>query len=285
MIRKVSLLTIIFLLTVGLISSSTMSKEFATDKQSVEPCEIKLRESKELLYEGYYEPKKIEVAEEPPKEEIQDNSNNSGNNNKSQSQAQNKYEKSTSNAVSDKHNSKAEVNESVQPIHSPVNLSTEGNVTIEQKNAIVKGILMIPSDILNSFNAHGGRIIITDAQIGCGSAAGIYKAFPKKTILIKSSTRSPQTAVIHEFGHFVDDMAGFSKGNTKYGFSESTDFINNVYKTELSNIKGLTGSNYCSTNSKECFAEIFRLYITDRGSLQSAAPNSFRFVKQALGSI
>lgn len=77
------------------------------------------------------------------------------------------------------------------------------------------------------------------------------------------------TAVIHDFGHYYS----YSHGNLYY-----TDEFLNLYASE-----GGCVSSYASTNSDECFAEAFEMYIVSPSKLERNAPSIYTYFKNLLG--
>ncbi len=76
------------------------------------------------------------------------------------------------------------------------------------------------------------------------------------------------TAVIHEMGHYVNDVLDNFSGRTEN---------KEIFATEASKI-----SQYAMSNDREFFAEAFRLYITDPELLALLSEKSYSLVEQAI---
>lgn len=76
--------------------------------------------------------------------------------------------------------------------------------------------------------------------------------------------------LIHEFGHICHNLAGCPE-----------DLLNGLY-AEADRICELTGDEYAKTNSKECFAEAFMMYVAHDYQLNSNCPDLAHFISDMI---
>lgn len=110
----------------------------------------------------------------------------------------------------------------------------------------------VPSQILNEFDNQGYTIEIGYRYLNNyddgdenSNLDGMFYSIPKKIWVTSNS------AIVHEFGHFVHWVNGYDSK------------IYELYNTELEGMKLLTGG-YCATNANEYFAEAFELYLNSK---------------------
>lgn len=306
-------------------SSLGNNQKLDADSEIDYASSIKYKETKELLYEGYNptEEEKVEAtAKDTSAQEENQNTNetsSNGANNDSSKQSSNNesslntassslnYSNSPSNqstetnsssSQSQKENSSSKGSAS-QEIQNPSlkHVQVEGNVSSNRATQIDKLISSIPSNIVGKFKGIGGKIIITAKDIAtnysisnktAGSISALYKYSPSNTIYVQGSSKST-SSVIHEFGHFVDEMAGSTKsngrGSTTFGRSEMDDFKKDIFQQEKDAIASYLHSNYAKNSSTECFAEAFKIYVQNSGTLKSIAPRTYEVISQAVNSI
>lgn len=137
-----------------------------------------------------------------------------------------------------------------------------------------ESMFQMPIEIMNLFDRLGWTLNIRDYQLygSDGEAepswAGVT-IYAYKKIDIKV-THQMDTTVIHEFGHFVQDVT-------------NTD-IQMEMNEEVDNLARITGS-YCRTNDHEYFAEAFQAYYTKNGQLLEYCPKTYQVVEEAIDKI
>ena len=153
---------------------------------------------------------------------------------------------------------------------------TDWDIYQSSRQKLVNAYLEIPSHIRERFEREGFLIIMTGKDItksayapygGYFGIGKIKSVFDYERQLLFVNDEWP-TAVIHEMGHFVNDVLD--------GFSSRTE-NKKIYETEASKI-----SQYAMSNDREYFAEAFRLYITDPELLALISEESYSLVDQAV---
>ena len=153
---------------------------------------------------------------------------------------------------------------------------TDGEIYQSSLQKLVDAYLEIPSHIRERFEREGFLIIMTGKDItksayapygGYFGIGKIKSVFDYERRLLFVNDEWP-TAVIHEMGHYVNDVLGNFSGRTEN---------NEIFATEASKI-----SQYAMSNDREYFAEAFRLYITDPELLALLSEKSYSLVEQAV---
>lgn len=153
---------------------------------------------------------------------------------------------------------------------------TDGEIYQSSLQKLVDAYLEIPSHIRERFEREGFLIIMTGKDItkpayapygGYFGIGKIKSVFDYERRLLFVNDEWP-TAVIHEMGHYVNDVLD--------GFSGRTE-NKEIFATEASKI-----SQYAMSNDREYFAEAFRLYITEPKLLAVISEESYSLVEQAV---
>ena len=135
-------------------------------------------------------------------------------------------------------------------------------------------MFQMPIEIMNLFNRLGWTLNIRDYQLynSSGEAepswAGVT-TYADKKIDIKVAYLM-DTTLIHEFGHFVQDVT-------------DTD-IKMEMNEEVDNLVSIMGT-YCTTNDHEYFAEAFQAYYTKNDKLLEYCPKTYKVVEEAINKI
>ena len=153
---------------------------------------------------------------------------------------------------------------------------TDGEIYQSSLQKLVDAYLEIPSHIRERFEREGFLIIMTGKDItkpayapygGYFGIGKIKSVFDYERRLLFVNDEWP-TAVIHEMGHYVNDVLD--------GFSGRTE-NKEIFATEASKI-----GQYAMSNDREYFAEAFRLYITEPKLLAVISEESYSLVEQAV---
>ena len=153
---------------------------------------------------------------------------------------------------------------------------TDWDIYQSSRQKLVDAYLEIPSYIRERFEREGFLIIMTGKDItkpayapygGYFGISRIKGVFDYERRLLFVNDEWP-TAVIHEMGHYVNDVLD--------GFSGRTE-NKEIFTTEASKI-----SQYAMSNDREYFAEAFRLYITDPELLALISEKSYSLVDRAV---
>ena len=115
-------------------------------------------------------------------------------------------------------------------------------------NALLLELDQIPDVILDKFNSNGWKLVagndyINEYNIEKNSNAIGLCYNNQKTIYVSS-----YTALVHEFGHFLQKV-------TYHPFE-----VVGLYRKEVDKLASISGG-YCRTNTSEYFAEAFETYI------------------------
>lgn len=158
----------------------------------------------------------------------------------------------------------------VEALPAPVALVNAAGVNI---NDYLVALRQVPEPMLAAFNAAGWTYCIDFDYMGglskklnmsCIGATN----YSRKTIYI-----SEASAMLHEFGHFLDWMLGFPAEHEQ------------LYLAEAQN-SGLR--DYAKTNAREYFADCFAYWVKYAGNtnaislLQECAPMTYRYMEDLM---
>lgn len=129
----------------------------------------------------------------------------------------------------------------------------------------------VPQEVLDSFKEDGWSIVIGDDKIAewsqeNGMLASGLCSYSEKVIYVRQPS-----SVVHEFGHYQMELLGEPESFYKY-YNESV---------AASKILG----NYCLTNYREYYAEVFEYWNKYHGdqealnALKAAAPRTYQFME------
>lgn len=107
---------------------------------------------------------------------------------------------------------------------------------------------------------------------------GLTKVTHKsKIIKIKASSKVLKKAFIHEVGHAVDEMYNESKNIVP---SETQAFADAKEKEKKILKKYFECSDEEIAADKECFAEVFRIYMTDKEEMEEKMPVMYEYIER-----
>lgn len=129
---------------------------------------------------------------------------------------------------------------------------------------------MLPNHYLRSFIDNGWRIEI-HSSLGSNEWGNIGGITYTGENLIKLRADSINWAILHEFGHFIDDI---KRGN-HWWLSESDEFMS-IYNSEAGKC-GL--SRYYTKDPVEYFAECFRYSYEKENIAIKKFPNTYNFIR------
>jgi len=118
--------------------------------------------------------------------------------------------------------------------------------------------------------------------------------YSQATLKVDGLTRRPHiyvydnvdsTAILHEYGHAYDMIAGYITGTYRGEFGISgMDQWKTLYQNNKSALKGI--DNYTITNvgidKSEAFAEAFRLYFAKPDALKRKCPDIYNFLNDTI---
>lgn len=164
-----------------------------------------------------------------------------------------------------------------------IELRLEGNISSSLVDYAYSYIDKLPANIRYAFVNAGWSICLTDTNLAQRFFAGQYSSvigctvYGDRTIYVKNSKYGISNAIIHEFGHFIDNYRGTvssSEEFTSYYNSEKYSFIE---------VNKLDDNSTSSTI--EFFAEIFNQAILYPNSCSSSAPNAYNFVMSQVNAM
>ncbi len=129
----------------------------------------------------------------------------------------------------------------------------KGNVDKRYLNLLNTELNKLPQKALTRFTNSGWHIYVTDENIAKTVFNGKYKSvqgvtiYADKTILIEARESAIKESTIHEFGHFIDYIKGFT--------SDSKEF-KSIYNEEVNTFKSRIVNSSCVRDEQEFFAEI-----------------------------
>lgn len=141
----------------------------------------------------------------------------------------------------------------------------------------------VPSSVLNAFQQDGWSIYVTDSDLdnryydgAYGKLAGIT-VYNNKSIYVEDSKNDINSALAHEFGHYVD---------SKSGFPSSTQQFMDIYNEEKYTFVDSTscGDGHEYSDPQEFFASVFSEAMINPEGCQSTAPKAYAFVCDMLNS-
>lgn len=163
----------------------------------------------------------------------------------------------------------------------------ENPVCWRERNAALYELTLLPEKYIEAFREKGWKLRFCEnlnteyADIANRLAdrgshfSGFYIPDRKIIVIGCESMYSPSNTFLHEFGHFVSDLA------------TSTSYIQNIYKAEANAIAELVGRDYPKTHRTEAFAEAFRYIVRYRGDedkyakMQELIPLTLAYIERA----
>lgn len=161
-------------------------------------------------------------------------------------------------------------------------IESDGDINDLTIDYLNEKLNMIPKPLLDKYFNNGGKILITDKNIATtyydkynfGNVIGIHDA-TKNVIYISNSEYAIDNALIHEFGHVLDNMSGWKSMD---------EYFYQIFEKEKDTFDVYSVDNHYKKNEREFFAEVFQQYILDPESCKSSAPMSYDFVEVMIKS-
>ncbi len=186
-------------------------------------------------------------------------------------------------------------NTATNVVQVPMFLGKNCNKDIAIKTTVQ--INHMPTNVIRSFNESGWTLkMITAEEMKDLWKRRTHKAIPPgvyvagltsfdrgsgiKEINLCDLENTPQRAVVHEFGHFVDVMNGLPSTNSR-------QFAEIYYKEKDTYIDSDGSEDYCDikNNIHEYYASIFDEYIKNPENLRVTAPESYLFIDRCVKDI
>lgn len=153
-----------------------------------------------------------------------------------------------------------------------------GSVEHKYIDIVQEKISTLPQFLVKSFVQEGWNIYITEYDLATqygykkGTVLGMTD-YNRTTIYIDNREKAVQTAVEHEFGHYLDYISNLPSLNSEFA---------EIYQEEVQEFKvGLSNPN-CVTNPQEFFAEIFACLIADESK---CTPQAKEFVETLINKL
>ena len=150
----------------------------------------------------------------------------------------------------------------------------EGDPVNGSYSALLSKLSLLPPEIFNEFVLDGFKIKLMDQDVkseaysGQAAPAEEVRAcfdYEKKTMWVRDLYVSE---TLHEMGHFVNDKLGM--------VSESAQCYQ-LYLTEAHKV-----SSYAETNSREYFAESFKMYLEHPAVLFRLSPATYHMIQMSI---
>ena len=138
-------------------------------------------------------------------------------------------------------------------------------------------LYQLPEDVLrayldSSYSIHVVNVFYWNEVKAHHITADYAAAFVSgKEIWIGEQFLYDRTILIHEMGHVCHNMAGFPK-----------DLLETFFK-DKDRICTMTGDGYAATNSSECFAEAFMVYVVDPALWNQTVPDLTPYMEEMIG--
>lgn len=153
-----------------------------------------------------------------------------------------------------------------------------GNIEQQYIDNAETRILKLPQAIVKSFIQEGWNIYITEYDLASqygykkGTVLGMTD-YAKSTIFIDNRKEAIETAIEHEFGHYLDYISNLPSLSQEFAI---------IYQEEVHEFKaGLSNPN-CVTNQQEFFAETFANLILNE---EKCTPKAKEFVKAIINKL
>lgn len=153
------------------------------------------------------------------------------------------------------------------------------NVSAENAKLAERELSRIPQNMLNAFMNDGWTMNVSNENIAQKYFGGAYSNVmgvtitDAKVIAIQNREKSIRSAVVHEFGHYID---------CKFDFPSTSDEFYAIYEEEAPTFKSRIPNSGCVSNELEFFAHTFYYLITDPSK---CTPRATEFVQRYMNSI
>lgn len=160
-------------------------------------------------------------------------------------------------------------------------LTTEGNITSAEINAIKNNLNKLPLNLLKAVKDSGLKVLLTTKDVKTyynssfsGTMTGLFDPMVGK-IYISSNVSHINKSTVHEFGHALDLLVG------KSNYVSLSKEWNDIYKAESNTASG----SYYKSNAQEYFADAFDRYIANPSALKSSAPKTYAYIHSAIKNL
>lgn len=147
-------------------------------------------------------------------------------------------------------------------------------------------ISIVPHSITDKFfKENNGKIILTSKNIKDeyykqdinSELTGLYNS-KNKIIYIASNRYAINDATIHEFGHVLDSLTGWTS-------IENKDIVANIYNEEIDTFETHSTDEYYKSNEREFLAQAFLEYILNKERLEENSPKTYKYIEDLIKSL
>ena len=159
-------------------------------------------------------------------------------------------------------------------------IEKDGNVSDSRLQKIESYYIMIPQNVRTNLENSGWRFICSDNNFGApygytGSILAL-SVYNEKIIYIDNRQKA-EDAIIHEVGHAIDWISGFS--------SYQNDFLN-IFNAEVETFRSVHSTHSANTSSPmEYFAEAYFVSVINPTLMQENCPLTYEFVMAKSNSL
>lgn len=159
-------------------------------------------------------------------------------------------------------------------------LQVKGDVSQDIIKSIESYLELIPQNVKKHYQNEGWQLIITTEDFGSIYGYGRILAltvYGNPGITYIDDRSSAASAVIHEFGHYIDYTFGFVSSSSEYG---------EIYCEELSSFTSWHNTHPSNYNTpRECFAEAYQECILHPENMQAYCPRMYAFIMNYSNSL
>lgn len=164
------------------------------------------------------------------------------------------------------------------------NITREGTISNSLIESLNAELNKVPTAIVDKYISIGGKIILTTEDIATkyygsnklGNIAGLHNGLTNE-LHIEDRESAIDRALIHEFGHVLDSLTGWS-GVYGEDFKE-------LYYEEKDNLIIDENSNHHKRNAQEFFAEVFRQSLINPERTRKCVPKTFNFINSKIKEV
>ncbi len=155
-----------------------------------------------------------------------------------------------------------------------------GDVSENIINVAYEELSFIPDTLQDLFVSSSWHLVLSNDNLSKVYFDNKYKSvlglteYESSSIILEAKEKSIRESLIHEMGHFLDYITGFT--------TMENDFENNYYNIELNEFKSHIKNPGCVRDSQELFAEEFFYMFKDKSK---CTPLVLNFIQTKLNSI
>lgn len=139
----------------------------------------------------------------------------------------------------------------------------------------------LPKNVINAFHNSGYTITISSDHINTkyagmtGSIQGITLSKTKQ-IFIDNREVAVRNATLHEMGHAIDTILGWTSHSNEWG---------NIFNAERNKLVVHCADNYYKSDVQEYFAEAFQEALLNPTTCKNSAPQTYEYIMRVMQSL